>query len=393
MNTIRRATPNRAMLATLAGLSIALASSAQGAMQPGQPTLPVFEEPRVDTSSKQFDLSFPGGTVSEYFDAIRSIPGVVANISLSPGGQDMPMPPIRLTNVSVSVAVRAVETLTDETGAPLFSTRLIEANDSSTLYAVTSRPPRSAGRGSRSDSSESLELWSFPVATLLEPSGGASMSADSLLGAIDLLLGAGSPDATPPRVMLHKETSTLIMRANKDQMVAVEHMLGGLERDMNNRRALAKPAFLELSETRSMLSNLEGRQKLHNAKIAMLERRRRQLQDLIATGAANSAEMMDIDDRATVLEEEKLELDMQLEQTRQRLMIIEQTAEQRISRTFRVARDRGEPTLDASRAISRAMSPVPDVALTPDGSLSVTGTESQLSAIESWLRIQNLLSK
>ncbi len=378
----------RLLLVTLAGLVTALPTLAQPLdREQGAPVAVIeYADGRTTPSYPQFNLSFPGGTVAEYFDAIRSIPGVIANISLSPDAQGIPMPPMRLTNVSVSVAVRAVETLTDESGVPIFSTRSIEADDSSTLYAITARPVRGT-------KPEVAYLYSFPVASLLEQTPGAHMSADALLGAIELLLGMDATTGTRPRVMLHKETSTLIMQANKEQIQAVENLIGGLERDMANRRSLARPGLVEIEDVKAVLADLDARKSLQDEKRTLLEQRLVDTKRLIEQGVVPKSELMGIEVSRHALDEESLELDMRFDQAQRRLSRLTEASEPSTVRTFAIASGRAQATLDATRAICVAMSPIPGAELGPDKALSVTGTSAQLAAIENWLRIQGLLAK
>lgn len=384
-------TRGHALLAAIAGLSIALAAHAQptnsrpeaGATQPPATNL------RTDSTGEvhQFDLTFPGGTVSEYFDAIRAIPGVVANISLSPDARSvpLPMPPIRLTNVSVAVAVRAVETIADETGAPIFLTRTIEADNSSTLYAITARPTRAA-------KPEAELLHSFRVGSLLNPSQGGVMVADTLLGAIETLLSMDTSGRTPARVMLHKETSTLIMQGRTSELQAVETLIEGLERDAQQRRELMKP-------NQSLIANLKAEQQAIGEKREILHERMRlcekqsvEIRHMIEKGLAPQSELEKVRERARELEEQRIELELRESHISSRLSEALAASGVQESETFRIHPDRAEATLEAAVAIATTMSPPVLVARGDEpGQMTFRASPDQLLAIRKWLHAQSLL--
>lgn len=388
-NITRGQTRAHTLLATIAGLSIALGAHAQPVPAPPDKggAQPAATNLTIDSTGEvyQFDLTFPGGSVSEYFDAMRAIPGVVANISLSPDARGIPMPPIRLSRVSVSVAVRAVETITDETGAPIFSTRTIEGDSSSTLYAITARPARAVKL-------EDEILHSFRVGSLLDRRQGGDMSADTLLGAIETLLTMDTSGRPPARVMLHKETSTLIMQGRTSQLQAVETLIEDLERDMKDRNQSSGDPEAE-AFLKAQLTNLEGRRELLIQKFALVQRQMDQMQLHIANGTAPQSEMMPIREKMHALEEERLELDMALDQAHVHLHAIEANQPPRQSVTLKIRPEHADTTLEAALIFCAAMSPRADVEPGSGHELVFNGTNEQLQSVQNWLRVQNLLAE
>lgn len=389
MNRNSIGTRSHALLAAIAGLSIALAAYAQPASTriDVPTTQPAATNVITDRwgNVAQFDLTFPGGTVSEYFEAIRALPGVVANISLSPDARGIPMPPIRLSQVSVSVAVRAVETITDETGAPIFSTRTIEADDSSTLYAITARPARAAKL-------EEEILHSFRVASLLDQRQGGGMSADTLLGAIETLLSMDTSGREPARVMLHKETSTLIMQGRTSQLQAVETLLDGLERDAQQRQELTRPNLALIADLKAEQQAIREKREIMRERVTLSEKQFVEAERLIAQGLVPQSELETARERMRELEEQRIEMDLRESHISNRLDEALAASGVQQSETFRVTKDRADTTLDAAAAIAEAMSPPVSVERGDEPDLiTFRASPGQLLAIRKWLHAQSLL--
>lgn len=376
------------MLAAVAGACTTLGAQAQAASRQDaraeQATAAgVPADPNAGVSV--FDMTFPGGTVGEYLDAIRSIPGVVANVSLSQDAWGVPMPPIRLSRVSVPVAVRAVETITDEFGTPIFSARAIEDGRSAPLHVIVARP-------TKPDKPEAEILHSFRVASLLDPRQGGGMSADTLLGAIETLLSMDGSGAAQAKAMLHKETSTLIMQGRPGQLQAVENLIEGLELDAIQRRELTKPNQALIADLKAEQQALREKREIMRERVNLAEKQFVEASRLIEQGLAPQSELETARERMRALEEQRIEMDLRESHVSNRLDEALAASGVQQSETFRVAKDRADATLEAAAALAEAMSPPVSVERGDEADLiTFRASPGQLLAIRKWLRAQSLL--
>lgn len=377
------------MLAAVAGTSITLGAQAQSASPQGaraERTATAGLLADSDAGVSVFDMTFPGGTVGDYFDAIRSIPGVVANVSLSQEAWGVPMPPIRLSRVSVSVAVRAVETITDESGTPIFSTRAIEDGRSAPLYVIVARPTKPG-------KPEAEILHSFRVASLLDPRQGGGMSADTLLGAIETLLSMDGSGSAPAKAMLHKETSTLIMQGRTGQLQAVENLIEGLELDAIQRRELTKPNQALIADLKAEQQAIRERREIMRERVNLSEKQFVEAERLIAQGLAPQSELETARERMRELEEQRIEMDLRESHISNRLGEALAASGVQQNETFRVTKDRADATFEAAEALAEAMSPPVSVERGDEAELiTFRASPGQLLAIRKWLRAQSLLA-
>lgn len=379
----------RALL-LVAGL--ALASSAQA--QPAQPqaTPPSAPQPVADPSSMfgkpetRFDLVFNGGTVAEYVAAVAAQPGVDGNVVLAPDARSVLVPAIRLTNVNVHVALRAVETLTDHSGRPLLSMRTIEDGGSSPLFVINAIPSPLAKGALPS-------LHSFRVAALLDPAQGGSMPAETLLGAIESLLSFQSGPGEPPRILLHKETSTLMMQAATDQLAAVENLITGLERDAQQRRELNRPNQSLIADLKAEQQAIREKREILQERVRLCERQIVETEEMIKQGIAPQSDREVTRERLRELEEQRIELDLREAHITSRLEEATAAAGPSQNEAFRVRRDRADATYQAASAIVKVMSPPAGVEY-GDGTdqLIFRGSAAQIDAIRTWLQAQHLIA-
>lgn len=390
-------TPNLRALLLVAGLALPAATHAQPeAADPHASTQPPAQPPTraalaadafqpIWLAGKRFELTFPGGTVADYIAAVTSRPDVDCNVSLAPDARSIAMPPIRLTNINAAVAIRAVETVTDASGRPLLSTRTIEDANSAPLYAITVIP-----RHERPEPETSLR--SFRVASLLDPTQGGSMSADTLLGAVESLLSFQPSEGEAPKVLLHKETSTLMMQARTSQLVAVEDLLVGLERDAQQRRELNKPNQSLIADLKAEQQAIREKRDILHERMRLCEKQIVETEHLIEQGVAPQSDREQIRERLRELEEQRIEMDLRESHITSRLDEALAATGVRQAETFRVPRDRADAALEAAAAIVTLMSPPASVERgeQPD-QLAFNASPAQLTAIRKWLRAQNLI--
>jgi hypothetical protein len=390
-------TPDLRTLLLATGLALAANTHAQPQQDQIQPPQRARSQPTDQAaqlgntfgaafpSDKRFDLTFPGGTVADYIAAITGQPGVDCNVSLAPDARSLPMPPIRLTNINAAVAIRAVETIADEWGQPLLFTRTIEDNASAPLYSILLTH-------NQRDPEQPVALRSFRVASLLDSAQGGTMTADSLLGAIESLLSFEHGDGEPAKVLLHKETSTLMMQAPTDQLVAVEDLLVGLERDAIERRNANKPNLSLIADLKAEQQALREKRDILHERMRLAEKAAVETEQMIQQGAAPQSDREQIRERLRELEEQRIEFDLRESHVASRLDEALAATGVRQTETFRVPQDRVEATLEAAAAIVTVMSPPASVERGEQpGQISFHASPGQITAIRRWLRAQNLI--
>ncbi len=392
-------TPNLRTLLLATGLALAANTNAQAQAPQPQPakTQPAKTQPAEPTAlssnafgaqwllEKRFDLTFPGGTVADYIAAVTSQPDVDCNVSLAPDARSIPMPPIRLTNINAAVAIRAIETITDDSGQPRLYTRTIEDNASAPLYTINLIPTHERHE-------PETALRSFRVASLLDPAQGGSLTPDTLLGAIESLLSFEHGDGEPAKVLLHKETSTLMMQAPADQLVAVEDLLDGLERDAIERRDVNKPNLSLIADLKAEQQALREKRDILHERMRLAEKNAVETEQLIQQGVAPQSDREQIRERLRELEEQRIEFDLRESHITSRLDEALAATGVRQNETFRVPQDRVEATLEAAAAIVTVMSPPAVVERGEQpGQITFHASPGQIAAIRRWLRAQNLI--
>jgi len=384
----------KGLILAVLGLAAAMSAVGQDGGQPNGPapasTKPVGTPTALGLLGGQpsvLSLSFSGGTVGEYVEALRAQSAVGANISLGPAVAEMPMPPIQLRDVVLSVAVRAVETVTDSQGAPMMLTRSIVGEGGEPLFVISARADGASGGGSPT-------LRSFSVATLLDSRRGVGMEPKTLLGAVESLLSMEDGAGESARVMLHKETSTLIMRARKDQLVAVEDLLVGLERDAIELRDSERPARALVTELEAELRAVREKREILHERMRLNEKNIAQTDHMIKQGVVPQGAQDANREQSRKLEEERIELELRESHLTNRLEDALAAVGGRTVVVLRVKPEALERTLDAAGAICGAMSPRMRVGKGDQpGELEFMGTPTQIEGVRGWLRAQALLAE
>ena len=224
------------------------------------------------TNDPAFELTFPGGTVSEFVDAVSRAVGRAVNVILNPDLADTAIPPMKLRGVTVP--------------------RLFEAVQAASQRTITLEPPNPAQPGVRygrggvqpdrfqyshgfrtTDAVPSTDsVWVFyredppaplPPAPPARPEAPPSPPAAPVLAEVrvmnltPILEGRSIDDITtavrtacdmlegapPPKLTFHKETNLLMLRGTPPQLEIMERVLREIAVAPAPSTSAPKPAF------------------------------------------------------------------------------------------------------------------------------------------------------
>jgi hypothetical protein len=255
-----------------------------------------------------FDLSFRGGTVGEYAEAIRKVDSSV-NIVVMPNAAIVPVPALTLQSVSVHGALDFLDGREYQIGREAIQLDLSFYMDG---------PPSSREEiftiGARG-AVEPTQSLVMSVAPLLD-----AMSKQDLLTAIEVALEMVSENRAPAAVKYHEATNILLVRGHPEQIGIVHDMLSELFSAANRKRAeqeeqakvnamgaelralrsqneqlqvALNQSHLKLSEWDTRYSMLNDQRQSLQQRLAETDMERRQHLDLIATLEAKVSQLQD----------------------------------------------------------------------------------------------------
>ncbi len=164
-------------------------------------------------------VKFAGGSVTDYFDALVKEAGTI-NVMLAPEAADVSMPPVTLTNVSVSAAIGLVDGRSASPPGRIIKLdvrQMPQYHDGALPTYQVRAEVRPAGGGTYAS------VWT--IAGLLR---GDVFDADDVLAAVEAALDIlASTDE--PTIRFHKETGVLIARGDPQQLSTIKDVLEQLE--------------------------------------------------------------------------------------------------------------------------------------------------------------------
>ncbi len=172
-----------------------------------------------------FDVEFGGGTMAEYVQAVRTAAGA-ANVVFTPVSAQVPVAPMRLTNVSLKAALELLEgshTLPDSSRVDVVfresnsGRSALEKLGELTIYRLEARKYIPGAPDLHS------HVWS------LAPILGADENPEPVLTAIEAALDLADGNRETARVRFHRETRLLLVRAAEPQIEVIDSLLGELE--------------------------------------------------------------------------------------------------------------------------------------------------------------------
>ena len=171
-------------------------------------------------------LKFPGGTMGDFVTMLRQLEPK-ANVMVAAAAADATLPALDLRGAGLSQVLESACAVAE-------SHREIRVKESrgagESVYAITARvlPPSQDPFAARAQRTQV-----FSLARLIEGKDGTTLSAATVLSAIETAVG-GQELLTALR--FHKESGALFVRGTEEQLGVVSELLVQLERDAENRR-------------------------------------------------------------------------------------------------------------------------------------------------------------
>lgn len=169
-------------------------------------------------------VDFPGGTITEYIDALAKAAGSV-NVLISTEAADLSMPPVKLTKVSVSAAIDLVNgTRTDKNdrfvNLDVDHLRQYEANEQETFKINAQSPGRR--RPTEVKTQTPSGVWS--IAHLIQD---GVFNSKVVLEAVEMAI-AVTKSTSKVDIRFHEATGLLIASGSTSQLSAIENVLDEL---------------------------------------------------------------------------------------------------------------------------------------------------------------------
>lgn len=219
----------------------------------------------VQSPPSLIDVDFKGGTLAEFVAAIRAAaaPKPLNVMFVADASAERPMPAVTFRQVSINNALDAVSWVKqgDEGqyqvmqrdsggGEPIYVINYEKQNLKITPMMMQGTP-----LGAQVEVFMIRDLIEAPAGSPVDPT--TILQPDSLLTAVDAVL-ASVPEYVPkPTVRFHPESATLIVTAPREQLNAIEALLGGLQSDIQERRGRAFAAAARVSDAERRLSQAE----------------------------------------------------------------------------------------------------------------------------------------
>lgn len=196
---------------------------------------------RRGSQEQIIDLTFPGGTASDYVEAVRKAAGD-ANVMMSPYMKDVPVQPVELKRVSVHAALglldgryttggRTVEVVLDVIGA--------RSPESLNVYKLQSQV-----RSEQVEQDTESGVWSLNE--VIED----GHAPETVLTAIETALDLYDDAYGPAELRFHRESGLLIARAHSEQIDTITKLLSRV-----TKRKVHDAVALE--EARARIADLE----------------------------------------------------------------------------------------------------------------------------------------
>ncbi|MCH8241840.1 MAG: hypothetical protein IH897_04410 [Planctomycetes bacterium] len=212
-----------------------------------------------DHQHSRLDISFPGGTLQAYVEAIRlARPTGAANVVVTPNAKTLPVPPVSLVAVTVEAAVQMLEgSYTAKNGEITHvgvETYAIGDSPDLLMKIVAEKayhPVRSA-------------VWS------VEQALAAGQTTEELLGAVEAVLSLFSQKA---EISYHPPTRLLIARGTDEQLELVREALNELIESAERRHDMISALREQIDPLEGELTEIEGEMRISEQVVAVAKMR------------------------------------------------------------------------------------------------------------------------
>ena len=244
--TMSRAFPLPAAPAVLSLLAALVLEAAPRTAAGQAPALQAPVSPALRPEEPVIAVSFPGGTVAEYLEAVKRSAGDLAEVNVVLDGEaaGSAMPPAELRKVRVEDAIHLIPAIARSgSGQPLEFTEV--AREPTPVYVLRvetapGKPPpggspgadfgaMASPGGSPAVQNGGLKLDVFSLRSLIEPGHGAAedarrLTAETILSALEQAL-AEANQGSPASLKYHAESYLLMVRGTPAQLEVVRQVL------------------------------------------------------------------------------------------------------------------------------------------------------------------------
>ena len=175
------------------------------------------------------DVRFPGGTATQYIEAIRKAAGDI-NVLVALDAAKVKMPPVTLSNVSVAAALNLLDGKEQHTPNQIVRVKV----DVMPRHSALERETFQVRVDVRRDRERVPGAYVWSVSSLLDH----DISNQALLSAVEMALDVIDSD-TKLDVRFHEETGLLIAMGDLGQMETIAGVLEQLRNGVDDRRAEA----------------------------------------------------------------------------------------------------------------------------------------------------------
>ena len=322
--------PSRPLAAASLALLTMLAPPPSGALarSPAQPHAQNAHVER-DRNTAALNITFPGGTLAQFVDALKAgAPGPL-NILLKREAPSLEVPPMDLKSVSIKTALelaipeqgRRVETLPD--GAEIlrfceFSVIGEHDPSSAPVYVIdafsTRREPKLPQR-TKAGYAHALEVYS------VERIVSGEDDVRRLITAINSAL-ALSPGAQPAELKFHPEAALIIARGDPEQLSAIERVINSFIDTASIRENERIANAVQRAELRDELIERRAELEKAEAQVYMHARDLDELRKLATEDFTSQREILEAETRLRLHESEMNAARARLEATREKMNLL-----------------------------------------------------------------------
>jgi hypothetical protein len=176
------------------------------------------------------NLSFPGGTISEYLEALRQAAGKAVNIAMSSAQAGLPsIPAVELAEVDLESAIHLIEGDYSMEDGTVIEVRVdtlsaLGGSRGNPLFRVSAESVKSTTLG------QHVKVWSFTE--LLDD----HLSAEDALTAVELAVKLVNSPAGTAKVSFHAASSLLVAQGSSDQLEAIDSVVDQLQEGHHQRK-------------------------------------------------------------------------------------------------------------------------------------------------------------
>jgi hypothetical protein len=259
----------------------------------------------VSSAGPQVSVSFKGGKLPEFVDALRSATSEPVNIALQGEAAGIQVEPMELRNVSVGAALHAalgggvgrITTEPDGTQSQVML-RSIDSPDgtSAPVYSVS----REIMGRARPRTERMVDVYS--IQSLLQGGGAKDQTTRVVLTAIESAVNLAQEEGEPqPEIKYHQDSGLLLVRGTGPQLALVGQVVKRMISDQEQRAAIESQRRMRSIDRRAGLQKAEIRARLADSQYGRMADELKRAQAEVAKGGQKqdvTVEFMDALERA-----------------------------------------------------------------------------------------------